>query len=87
MSNNYTKHLIFSGSLIKQALLQLDELASDAILFVVDTSHKLIGSLTDGDIRRGLIKGLSVENRIDEIIEENPRVIRKGDTDIEKVIE
>lgn len=85
--SNYRRHLIFSGSLIKQALVQLDELASDAILFVVDTNQKLIGSLTDGDIRRGLIKGFSIENKIDEIIQENPRVIRKGDSDIEKVIE
>lgn len=85
--SNYRRHLIFSGSLIKQALVQLDELASDAILFVVDTNQKLIGSLTDGDIRRGLIKGFSIQNKIDEIIQENPRVIRKGDSDIEKVIE
>ena len=85
--SNYRRHLIFSGSLIKQALVQLDELASDAILFVVDTNQKLIGSLTDGDIRRGLIKGFSIENKIDEIIQENPRVIRKGDSDIDKVIE
>jgi dTDP-glucose pyrophosphorylase len=84
--SNYKRHLIFSGSLIKLALVQLDELASDAILFVVDTNQKLIGSLTDGDIRRGLIKGFSTENKIDEIIQENPRVIRKGDSDIDKVI-
>ena len=84
--SNYKRHLIFSGSLIKLALVQLDELASDAILFVVDTNQKLIGSLTDGDIRRGLIKGFSIENKIDEIIQENPRVIRKGDSDIDKVI-
>ena len=71
--SNYRRHLIFSGSLIKQALVQLDELASDAILFVVDTNQKLIGSLTDGDIRRGLIKGFSIENKIDEIIQENKK--------------
>lgn len=85
--SNYRRHLIFSGSLIFQALVQLDELASDAILFVVDNNQKLIGSLTDGDIRRGLIKGFTIENKIDEIIQENPRVIRKGDSDIGKVIE
>jgi dTDP-glucose pyrophosphorylase len=85
--SNYRRHLIFSGSLIKEALVQLDKLASDAILFVVNTNQKLIGSLTDGDIRRGLIKGFSIENKIDEIIQENPRVIRKGDSDIDKVIE
>ena len=85
--SNYRRHLIISGSLIKHALVQLDELSTDAILFVVDNNQKLIGSLTDGDIRRGLIKGISIENKIDDIIQENPRVIKKGDTDIDKVIE
>jgi dTDP-glucose pyrophosphorylase len=85
--SNYRRHLIISGSLIKQALVQLDELSKDAILFVVDNNQKLIGSLTDGDIRRGLIKGISIENKIDDIIQENPRVIKKGDSDIGKVIE
>jgi len=85
--SNYKRHLIISGSLIKHALVQLDELSTDAILFVIDNNQKLIGSLTDGDIRRGLIKGISIENKVDDIIQENPRVIRKGDTDIDKVIE
>jgi len=53
--SNYRKHLIQSGSYIKEALIQLNKLASDAILFVVNNENKLIGSLTDGDIRRVLI--------------------------------
>ena len=84
--SNYKKHLIYSGSLIREALVQLDKLASDAILFVVDLQNKLIGSITDGDIRRGLINGFTIENKIDDIIQSNPRYIRKGDSDIEKVI-
>jgi dTDP-glucose pyrophosphorylase len=84
--SNYKRHLIEAGSFINEALIQLDKLASDAILFVVDHDNKLIGSLTDGDIRRGLIKGFTIENKIDDIIQENPRFIRKGDSDIEKVI-
>ena len=85
--NKFSKHLIFSGSLIRDALVQLDKLASDAILFVVDKENKLIGSLTDGDIRRGLIKGNTINDQIDTIIQSNPRFIRKGDSDIEKVIQ
>jgi hypothetical protein len=52
---NYKDHLVLSGSSIKDSLIRLDELAKDAILFVVDTNDKLIGSLTDGDIRRGIM--------------------------------
>ncbi len=85
--SKFRKHLIYSGSLIREALIQLDKLASDAILFVVDEENKLIGSLTDGDIRRGLIKGNTINDNIDLIIQSNPRYIRKGDSDIQKVIQ
>ncbi len=84
---NYRDHLILSGSSVKQALGVLNELSQDAILFVVDYHNKLIGSLTDGDVRRGLLNDFTVESKIDEIIQPNPRYIRKGKYDIQKIIE
>jgi dTDP-glucose pyrophosphorylase len=84
---NYREHLLFSGSTIKQALIQLDVLAKDAILFVIDENELLIGSLTDGDIRRGLIRGIAIDSLVDDIIQSNPRFIKKGERDIQKVIE
>lgn len=82
----YKDHLIFSGSTIKQALLQLNVLAQDAILFVVDKEDKLIGALTDGDVRRGLLKDLTIENFVDEIIQKDPKYITKGENNLDKVI-
>lgn len=83
----YKDHLILSGSKIKQALLQFNELSPDAILFVVDTDDKLIGALTDGDVRRGLLKGFTIDSCVDEIIQDNPRYIIKGENNLEKIIE
>ena len=83
---NYRKHLITSKTPIKEALQKLDILARDAILFVVDTNDKLIGSLTDGDVRRGLLKGVTIDEDVGEIIQQNPRFIRKGSRDIYKII-
>jgi CBS domain-containing protein len=60
MSNTLEKHLIQKGESIKTAFEKLNQLSSDSILFVVDINNKLLGSLTDGDIRRGLLKGLSL---------------------------
>jgi CBS domain-containing protein len=84
---NFREHLILSGSKIKEALVLLNELSQDAILFVVDTNSKLIGSLTDGDIRRGLLNNFNLESEVDFIIQSNPRNIRKGNYDINKIIE
>lgn len=83
----YKDHLILSGSKVREALILLDVLSQDAILFVVDTEDKLIGALTDGDVRRGLIKGFTVDSVIDEIIQGNPRYITKGENNLEKIIE
>lgn len=83
----YKDHLILSGSKVKQALLQFNLLGQDAILFVVNVDNKLIGALTDGDVRRGLLKGFTIESCVDEIIQDNPRFIVKGENNLEKIIE
>jgi dTDP-glucose pyrophosphorylase len=84
---NFRDHLLFSGSTIKQALIQLDILAKDAILFIIDQDDRLVGALTDGDVRRGLIKGIGIDDKVNSIIQENPKFVRKGERDINKVIE
>ncbi|MHA8090219.1 nucleotidyltransferase family protein [Aquirufa antheringensis] len=82
----FKEHLILKGCSVKQALELLNKLAPDSILFVVDHEHKLIGSLTDGDVRRGLLNDFTITSRIDEIIQPNPRYIRKGENNISKII-
>ena len=83
---DYKEHLISSTTVIKDALIKLDILASDAILFIVDENNILIGSLTDGDIRRGLIKGVAIDSFVTDVIQANPKFIKYGDRDISKII-
>ncbi|HEU4609737.1 MAG TPA: nucleotidyltransferase family protein [Chitinophagaceae bacterium] len=73
------KHLIHQGESIKSALSMLNALGPDAILFVVDNDDTLIGSLTDGDIRRGFIKNLGFEDSLLNFIQPNPVFIRKNE--------
>jgi dTDP-glucose pyrophosphorylase len=84
---NFKEHLIATGSIIKDALIRLDILAKDAILFIVDDEERLLGSLTDGDVRRGLIKGITIDHKVDDILQPHPRYLRKGEHDIRKVID
>jgi len=83
---SYKEHLVQTGTKIKDALLRLDKLASDAILFVVDNQNTLIGSLTDGDIRRGLIRGIGIEEFVDTVIQKTPKFLLKGEQNIHKII-
>lgn len=84
---NYKDHLLNIGSAIKDALIRLEELGMDAILFIVDDRDRLIGSLTDGDVRRGLIKGFELTSSLKELLQLHPRFLRKGENYIDKIIE
>jgi len=74
--NRIEKHIIKSNLSVREVLTRLDILAADAILFLVDEDDKLIGALTDGDIRRGLIKGLGLDDSITKYIEGDPKYFR-----------
>ncbi|GAA5521901.1 nucleotidyltransferase family protein [Aliifodinibius salicampi] len=84
---HYKEHLIESGTTIKAALKVLDKLAKDAVTFIVDEDDKLLGSMTDGDVRRGLINDVQTDQPVDDIIQPDPKFIRKSNYDIEKIIE
>lgn len=73
------KHTVLKDTSVREALIKLDILASDAILFVTDNEKTLIGSLTDGDLRRGFIKGLGFEDSLMKFIQSNPSYILEGE--------
>ncbi len=85
--NIIQKHTILSFETVRDALVKLDALASDAILFVVDESTKLLGSLTDGDLRRGFIRGLGFEDTIMSFIQSNPSYVLQGENVVNKLEE
>lgn len=85
--NIVQKHTILAQQTIREALIKLDSLASDAILFVVDENNKLLGSLTDGDLRRGFIKGLGFEDPILSFIQPNPSYVIEGENAVNKLEE
>lgn len=82
-SKNILAHLIKSDESVRHALKMLNVLAYDAILFLIDDNQKLIGSLTDGDLRRGFIDGLGLEDSLLSFIQKNPISITEGEYTIE----
>lgn len=62
---DYSKFLINENSTIKDALIALNNLSNDAlVLFVMNVNQQMVGTLTDGDIRRFLIGDGSVNSLI-----------------------
>ena len=48
------------------------------IVFVVDNDGRLIGSITDGDIRRGILSGFALSDEVNLIMNEKPISVRNG---------
>ena len=76
------KHIIFATESVRNSFIKLDQLGIDAILFVVNPNNQLIGSLTDGDLRRGFIKGLGFDDSLLDFIQNNPAFINNEENNI-----
>jgi len=82
---NYKNILLKPTSTIKEALNIIDRGAMQ-IALVIDENEKLLGTLTDGDIRRGLLNNLSLDESIETIVFKTPTVCTTEDTK-EKILE
>jgi len=71
MTNDVKKHLILNNSSISDAIKRLNEI-NPQILFVVNKSSKLLGSVTDGDVRRYILKSEPLNKNIKYAINKNP---------------
>lgn len=81
----FNKKILISDNIsIIEALKLLDETA-DKVLFVVDQDTKLLGALTDGDIRRYLLNGSSLEDNIVAVYNPNPKFVLENECTVDKL--
>ena len=69
---------------IKEAMELLDKTA-EKVLLVIDDEDKLIGSLTDGDIRRHILKAQNLIGTIESAYKKNPIFVFQQEIDAEKI--
>lgn len=62
---------------IYQALEKIDKSALQ-IALVVDKENHLVGTLTDGDIRRTLLRGRDLSGGVDKAMNVNPKIAKAG---------
>lgn len=72
--NFWKKALLSESSTVGQAIVNLDE-SKLQIVLVVSSAGFLLGTITDGDIRRGLLRGLTMSSPIGEITHQDPLVV------------
>lgn len=71
MSYRWQNTLISTSSTIKDALQIIDSEALRVAL-VVDADNRLEGVITDGDIRRGLLKNVTLDSLVKEVMNPSP---------------
>ena len=75
----YKDILLTKDSTIKEALSVIDKGAM-RIAIVLDTNEKVVGTLSDGDIRRGLLNGLTLDSSIESLYFKEPTLANVNDS-------
>jgi len=82
------KYTLTNSDTARQALQLINELANPNIaIFIVNKNMELLGSLTDGDIRRGLLDGASIDELVVKFMNTRPKKLVEGEYNFLKVKE
>ncbi len=73
-TESWRSALLHKNSTIKEAIRSLNESATKIVL-VVEDGDILVGTLTDGDIRRGLLKGVGLDSLVGMIVHQDALVV------------
>ena len=81
------KHLINQNTSLLEALSSICALAPEPlVLFVINEKKQMVGTLTDGDSRRALINGASLEDNVGTIMHQNFNYLKVDELDNVKEI-
>lgn len=71
MASKNELYLAKQNMILNKAMQKIDDNAN-GILFIIDDDNRLCGAITDGDIRRWLLKGGSIYSSIDQVMNVSP---------------
>ena len=75
-------HLISQEITLLEALSRINSVAPEPlVLFVLDEDNRMVGTLTDGDSRRALISGASVNDKVSKIMHRNFNYMKDEEID------
>jgi len=81
------KYIIGKNTTIKEALVRLDKLSDSVLtLFVLD-GEQMTGTLTDGDIRRAIIRNIPLDASVEQVMNKAFRFVYPAEKDIQKIRE
>ncbi len=77
MINDWNHITLSSSATIRNAMQTLNDTGLRIVL-IIDSDGCLIGTVTDGDIRRGLLRGGSLEETVEQIMNKEPVFVPSG---------
>lgn len=77
MSEQWQKIRLSASDSLRRAIEVIDQGAKQ-IALVLDDDERLIGTVTDGDIRRGILRYLSLEAPVSDVMNATPRSLAAG---------
>lgn len=85
--NKFEKYTIQKNKSIIDSLKTINEMGRNEALtlFVKDSNNSIIGTLTDGDIRRSLINGNTLETPVDKIAHRDFMYLKVGAYDVKQI--
>ena len=81
MDRDTLKGLTIAPETTIRTALEIIDRSRMQIALVVDPEGRLVASLTDGDVRRGLLRGVGLEAPVSEVMHRSPTTVRRGAPD------
>lgn len=79
MTDTYSHCLINEKKTILEALSQINSIHNaPLVLFVVNDNSQMVGTITDGDVRRALISGSRLEDSVEQVMHRKFNFLREG---------
>lgn len=75
---NWEQTLIAPNTTLRDALQVIDKVGVQ-IALVTDADRRLLGTLSDGDIRRALLRDVSLSDRVDAVMHRKPATASHGE--------
>ena len=76
---DHLKEILLPGDTPALEAMRIIDHGAAQIALVVDEQQRLLGTLTDGDIRRGLLHGASLESPVEQLMNRQFRFVRNSD--------
>lgn len=85
---DFKNYILSNNAIAREALKLISKIATpNMAIFIINEKNQLLGSLSDGDIRRGLLAGLTIDESVSKFMFATTKYFIDGENNFQKVNE